>query len=167
MSNAPTLEPATPEEVLDAVAEAGAKGRRIEIVGGGTKRRVGSVDRADLVLSTTRLDRIIDYAPDELVLTAQPGVRLADLRRGWPVRVRCWPLSRRIWAPFTALPRPMAARWAAHWPPIASSVSITTDFMRSMPHSNTAKSPTGPAPMIATSVSILADIVPLSLNKGG
>jgi glycolate oxidase FAD binding subunit len=79
MSNAPTLEPATPEEVLDAVAEAGAKGRRIEIVGGGTKRRVGSVDRADLVLSTTRLDRIIDYAPDELVLTAQPGVRLADL----------------------------------------------------------------------------------------
>jgi hypothetical protein len=36
-----------------------------------------------------------------------------------------------------------------------------------MPHSNTAKSPTGPAPMIATSVSILADIVSLSLNKGG
>ena len=79
MADVPSLEPATPEEVLEAVAEAGAKGRRLEVIGGGTKRSIGSVDRADLLLSTARLDRIIDYAPDELVLTAQPGVRLADL----------------------------------------------------------------------------------------
>lgn len=79
MSEAGIPEPATPEEVLEAVAEAGAKGRRLEVIGGGTKRGIGSVDRADLLLSTARLDRIIDYAPDELVLTARPGVRLADL----------------------------------------------------------------------------------------
>ena len=79
MADTGISEPATPEEVLEAVAEAGAKGRRLEVIGGGTKRSIGNVDRADLVLSTARLDRIIDYAPDELVLTAQPGVRLADL----------------------------------------------------------------------------------------
>src|SRR5205085_6509853 len=38
-------------------------------------------DRADVVLSTARLDRIVDYSPEELVLTAQPGVRIADLER--------------------------------------------------------------------------------------
>jgi glycolate oxidase FAD binding subunit len=79
MADVTTLEPATPEEVRDAVAESGAKGRRIEVIGGGTKRSIGVVDRADLVLSTARLDRVIDYAPEELVLTAQPGVRIADL----------------------------------------------------------------------------------------
>jgi glycolate oxidase FAD binding subunit len=39
------------------------------------------MDRVDAVLSTARLDRIVDYAPEELVLTAQPGVRIADLER--------------------------------------------------------------------------------------
>lgn len=75
------LKPATPEEVRVIVAEAGATQRQIEVIGGGTKRSIGGVDRADLVLSTARLDRVVDYAPEELVLTAQPGVRLADLEK--------------------------------------------------------------------------------------
>ncbi|MDZ4372232.1 MAG: glycolate oxidase subunit GlcE [Phenylobacterium sp.] len=75
------LEPATADEVQAIVAEAGAAGRRIEILGAGTKRDIGAMGPVDLALSTRRLDRIIDYAPDELVLTAQPGVRLSDLER--------------------------------------------------------------------------------------
>jgi glycolate oxidase FAD binding subunit len=39
------------------------------------------MDPVDLVLSTTRLDRIVDYAPEELTLTAQAGVRLGDIER--------------------------------------------------------------------------------------
>jgi len=76
-----TLKPTTPEEVREAVAEAGAAARHIEVVGAGTKRAVGAMDPVDLVLSTQRLDRIVDYSPEELVLTCQPGVRLADLER--------------------------------------------------------------------------------------
>jgi glycolate oxidase FAD binding subunit len=75
------LKPTTPEEVRALVAEAGAKARHIEVIGGGTKRAIGAMDPVDLVLSTQRLDRIVDYAPDELVLTCQPGVRLADLQK--------------------------------------------------------------------------------------
>jgi glycolate oxidase FAD binding subunit len=75
------LKPATPEEVQVAVAEAGASARHIEVMGGGTKRSIGSMDRIDVVLSTQRLDRIVDYSADELVLTAQPGVRIADLEK--------------------------------------------------------------------------------------
>jgi glycolate oxidase FAD binding subunit len=76
-----TLRPVTPEEVTAIVAEAGASARRIEVIGGGTKRSVGGMDPVDVVLSTARLDRIVDYAPEELTLTAQPGVRIADLER--------------------------------------------------------------------------------------
>ena len=76
-----THRPATPEEVCDLVAEAGAHARHTEIIGGGTKRAIGTMDRVDQVISTQRLDRIIDYSPEELVLTVQTGVRLADLER--------------------------------------------------------------------------------------
>jgi glycolate oxidase FAD binding subunit len=70
--------PKTAAEVQAAIAEAGAAGRTLEIVGGGTKRGVGPT-RADAVLSLEKLSKVIDYAPEELVLTAQAGVRLADL----------------------------------------------------------------------------------------
>lgn len=76
-----TLKPTSAEEVQAIVAEAGAAARRLEVIGGGTKRGLGRMEPVDAALSTARLDRIVDYAPDELVLTAQPGVRLADLER--------------------------------------------------------------------------------------
>lgn len=75
------LKPTTSDEVLTTVAEANAKARRIEVIGAGTKRGVGSLDPVDVLLSTQRLDRIIDYSPDELVLTAEAGVRVSDLER--------------------------------------------------------------------------------------
>ncbi|WP_411287217.1 glycolate oxidase subunit GlcE [Phenylobacterium sp.] len=73
--------PTSADEVQKLVAEAAAEGRRLEIVGGGTKRGIGGPVRADAVLSLAGLDKLVDYAPEELVLTAQPGIRLADLER--------------------------------------------------------------------------------------
>lgn len=63
-----------------AIAEAGAVGRPLEVVGGGTKRGVGQ-GSAGALLSLAKLDRVVDYAPEELVLTAQAGARLADLEK--------------------------------------------------------------------------------------
>lgn len=81
MAGADTLSrPRTAEEVLAAVVQAGATGRRLEVVGGGTKRGVGAV-RADEVLSLAGLSKVVDYQPEELVLTAQAGARLADLEK--------------------------------------------------------------------------------------
>ena len=68
----------TPKSAAE-VAEIVAAGRPLEIVGGGTKRGVGAVRGAGTVMSVARLNRVVDYAPEELVLTAQPGVRLTDL----------------------------------------------------------------------------------------
>ncbi len=76
----PARLPKSADEVLDLVAETGAAGRRIEVIGGGTKRCVGApAGAAEVTLSLAGLDKVIDYAPEELVLTAQPGVRLARL----------------------------------------------------------------------------------------
>jgi len=74
-----TETPTSAEAVCALVADARASGRRLEIVGGGTKRGVGRVTGADAILSLAAMDGVIDYAPEELVLTAQPGARLADL----------------------------------------------------------------------------------------
>jgi glycolate oxidase FAD binding subunit len=76
-----TERPTSPEEVLAIVADAAAKGARLEIVGGGTKRGVGRVVGADQTLSLEALDAVVDYAPEELVLTARPGVKLKDLEK--------------------------------------------------------------------------------------
>src|SRR6185312_8669701 len=76
-----TETPKTAAEVVEVVAEAAAAGRRLEIVGGGTKRGVGSAPRPDAVVSLAGMAKVIDYAPEELVLTAQPGVKLAALEK--------------------------------------------------------------------------------------
>jgi glycolate oxidase FAD binding subunit len=76
-----TLTPASPEEVREAVAEAAAAGRRVEVVGAGTKRGIGTVAGAELVVSLAGLTGVVDYAPEELVLTARPGARLKDLEK--------------------------------------------------------------------------------------
>jgi glycolate oxidase FAD binding subunit len=76
-----TERPTSAAEVLELVSEAGAAGRRLEVIGGGTKRSIGAVRDADAVLSLAKLDKVIDYAPEELVLTVQPGVRLSDLEK--------------------------------------------------------------------------------------
>jgi glycolate oxidase FAD binding subunit len=73
--------PKSAAEVVELVAEAGAAGRRLEIVGGGTKRGVGPVQGSDAVLSLASMAKVVDYAPEELVLTAQPGVKLAALEK--------------------------------------------------------------------------------------
>ncbi len=78
---AKTETPKTADEVVEIVADAGATGRTLEIVGGGTKRGVGDGVAADVVLSLAGLAKVIDYAPEELVLTAQAGVTLAALEK--------------------------------------------------------------------------------------
>src|SRR3954451_8801555 len=72
-----TETPKTATQVVELVAA----GRPLEVVGGGTKRGIGTVTGAEAVLSLSGLTKVIDYAPEELVLTAPAGVKLATLER--------------------------------------------------------------------------------------
>src|SRR5262249_45858493 len=50
--------------------------------GSGTKRGLGSPPRrCDLIVSTERLDQVVEYAPANLTVVAQAGVTLASLQQ--------------------------------------------------------------------------------------
>ncbi len=74
------LAPASPVEAEEIVRQ--ALGKAIVAWGGGTRRHLGHPPaRYDLALSTRRLNRITDYAPADLTVTAQAGVTLIQLQK--------------------------------------------------------------------------------------
>jgi glycolate oxidase FAD binding subunit len=80
----PTLvaEPATVEAVGEVMRAANQAGLGVVVRGGGTKLGWGAPPAAlDLVLSTARLDQVLEHAAGDLVVRGQAGVRLADLQR--------------------------------------------------------------------------------------
>jgi glycolate dehydrogenase FAD-binding subunit len=75
-------EPGTVEEVGGVMHAATAHGLHVVVRGGGTKLGWGAPPSGvDLILSTTRLDGVLEHAAGDLVVRAQAGVRLADLQR--------------------------------------------------------------------------------------
>ena len=78
-SPASVLMPESPEATQEIVRS--AAGQAIVPWGGGTRRHLGFVPaRYDLALSTARLDRITEYSPADLTVTAQAGVTIARLQ---------------------------------------------------------------------------------------
>lgn len=73
-----TIKEVESEEALAAVVR---EGRPVHAVGSGTKRHHGPAPSAEAVeVRLRKLDRITSYEPGDLVVTAQAGVRLADLQ---------------------------------------------------------------------------------------
>ena len=73
------IEPRDQAELADAIADAAAQGRSIELRGGGSKAAIGA-ERPDATLLSMRgFAGIVDYDPPELVLTLRPGTPLAEV----------------------------------------------------------------------------------------
>ena len=75
-------------EARDAIQQAVAAKTRLELVAAGTKRHLGRSASYDAVLDTSAMAGIIDYQPEELVLTLRAGTpmnvvekALADARQ--------------------------------------------------------------------------------------
>lgn len=79
MAMAGALQPTDAKDICEAAAGAAASGRRLEVVGGGSKRSVGRPGRETVKLSTANLAKVVDYDPAELILTVEPGVRLSKI----------------------------------------------------------------------------------------
>lgn len=74
-----TIQPRDEQELVECLAESGAQQRRLEVVGGASRRGVlGEVD-AEAVLDVSLLSGVIDYDPTELVLTARAGTPLHEI----------------------------------------------------------------------------------------
>ncbi|MBW3581080.1 MAG: FAD-binding oxidoreductase [Actinobacteria bacterium] len=73
-----TETPSSPDEAGEVMRAAGAQGRRLRIRGGGTKSSWGTpTDPPDVVLSSERLDRVVEHNEGDLTAVLQGGVPLA------------------------------------------------------------------------------------------
>lgn len=73
------ISPATAEEVREAVEWALGSETALEIVGRGTKRGLGRPVAAGATLDLSRLEGVIFYEPEELVIQVRAGTGLADV----------------------------------------------------------------------------------------
>ena len=72
--------PGAREEVSAIVRLAEEAGWSIVPWGGGTLKDAGSLSEPpDLVLATRRLKRLVDYQPDDMTITLEPGITLTEV----------------------------------------------------------------------------------------
>lgn len=75
------VKPGTLDEAAEVIKLANTDGFTVAIRGGGTKSSIGGlIKKADVVLATHRLDKIIDMDTANLTVTAQAGVLFDDLQ---------------------------------------------------------------------------------------
>jgi glycolate oxidase FAD binding subunit len=73
--------PGSVEEASQVLRAAADDGLAVVFAGGGSKLGLGNPpERVDLLVSTERLDQVLEHAAGDLVVRAQAGVRLADLQ---------------------------------------------------------------------------------------
>jgi glycolate oxidase FAD binding subunit len=85
------LTPSTREELAEALGEASAAGRVVDVVGGGLHSRRGRPFAADDLVRTTGLSRVIDHVPADMTMTVEGGLAATEVIRlagehgqGWP-----------------------------------------------------------------------------------
>lgn len=73
------LSPQDDKQVASAVQWALAEGKRLEIVGRGSKRALGRPSQSDLTLDLSAMSGVTLYEPEELVLSAKAGTPIAEI----------------------------------------------------------------------------------------
>ncbi len=74
--------PTSAEELARTLKEASAASQSIAVGGNNTKRSMaGPVLPADVRLSTARLDRVIQYEPNDLTISVEAGMRFSALQQ--------------------------------------------------------------------------------------
>jgi len=84
-----TLAPRNADELIDAVRWAMNAGEALEVIGTATRRGLGRPVDAPHVLDVSALRGVLDYEPEELVLTALPGTPLAEIEVLLASRKQC------------------------------------------------------------------------------
>ena len=75
------LNPRDANDVAEAIASAAAGGRRLELIGRGSKRELGRAAQADATLDLSVISGITLYEPEELVLSARAATPIAEIEQ--------------------------------------------------------------------------------------
>jgi glycolate oxidase FAD binding subunit len=73
------LKPSSVEEAAEMISAAAAERTTLEIVAGGSKRRLGRLAPADALFDISALAGVVDYDPAELVLTARAATPMQEI----------------------------------------------------------------------------------------
>ena len=76
-----SVAPTSPTEVREALAQAAAARTTLRVAAGGTKAMWGGPVAADTALDLSGLSGIVNYEPEELVLTAKAGTPLREVEQ--------------------------------------------------------------------------------------
>jgi glycolate oxidase FAD binding subunit len=74
-----TIKPRDASELRQAVEWALNEGATLEILGAGSKRALGKPTKCDQVLDMSGISGIVDYAPEELVITLRAGTSMREV----------------------------------------------------------------------------------------
>jgi glycolate oxidase FAD binding subunit len=80
------LAPSSLEDAAAVLAAASEAAIPIRFLGGGTHRGNGNSLQGDLVVTSTRLNRIVDWQPDDLTAVVEAGVPIAELENEMAAR---------------------------------------------------------------------------------
>lgn len=81
--SAPTVEkPRSAEELAAVLHNAAVEKLAVTPLGGGRARGMGNpLERCDVELHTTRLDRVVEHSQADMVVTVEAGIRLEELQQ--------------------------------------------------------------------------------------
>jgi len=74
-----TAAPSSPEDLAELLAEASAGRLKVLVWGGGTHQGLGHRVEPDLVISTSRLNRLLAWEPDDMTVVVEGGMGVEDL----------------------------------------------------------------------------------------
>jgi len=76
------ITPQSPCELAAALGEAAAQGRTISLAGANSKARMaGPEEPADCVITTSAIQRVIEYEPRDLTISVEAGLPWRELAR--------------------------------------------------------------------------------------
>jgi glycolate oxidase FAD binding subunit len=82
MTPSVVVEPGTVEEISEVMKLASREGLAVSPRGGGTKMSLGNPPReVDLILSTARMNEVIEHVPGDQIVRVQAGIKLQDLQK--------------------------------------------------------------------------------------
>jgi glycolate oxidase FAD binding subunit len=88
------LRPETNEQAATFLKYANSHGLKVAVRGGGTKTELGNpIANLDLVVSTERLNRVLEYSPADLTLGVQAGANLQEIQDQLELNGQFLPIS--------------------------------------------------------------------------
>ncbi len=127
MVNAPVIEkPATAEELAQRLHEADAARLAVVPIGGGRASAMGNpLERCDVELHTSRLDRVLEHSQGDMVVSVEAGITLESLQSELAKKGQFLPLD-----PFNSPGHSIGGLLATGWTgPLRQRFGSPRDFL--------------------------------------